>query len=138
MPLLQLHLAGPSPTTAQTSALQTGLTQLMADILGKRADLTVVQVTVSPAECWSRGGLALRQDQAGASLVAHITAGTNSAAEQAAFVACAHALITQTLPAAAAAPVYVIVQEVPATAWGYDGRTQQARRALPATPAPAP
>ena len=82
---------------------------------------------VNEPSAWSVGGQALPSPWA-ASLVAHVTAGTNTAAEQAAFIAEAHALIAATLHLPAGAPLYVIVNEVPATAWGYDGQTQWARR----------
>lgn len=131
MPLLRLHIAGPDPTPAQTTALQEGLTRLMAATLGKRADLTVIGLSSSPPHRWSRGGVAL--DDAGwtATLIAHLTAGTNTEAEQATFIAQAHALIADTFGCPATAPIYVIVDEIPATGWGYDGRTQQARRVAP-------
>lgn len=137
MPLLQLHLAGTWPVDTQAT-LQAGLTRLMADVLGKRADLTVVSVQQSPQASWSGGGVPLPSQAWCASLVAHVTAGTNTPAEQAVFVAEAHRLIADTLQAPATAPVYVIVNEVPAHAWGYDGRTQAARRPTPARQAAAP
>jgi 4-oxalocrotonate tautomerase len=72
-------------------------------------------------------------DEAGwtASLVAHVTAGTNTEAEQAAFIAQAHTLIAETFGRPATAPIYIVVDEIPATGWGYDGRTQHARRVAP-------
>ena len=131
MPLLRLHIAGSDPTTAQVARLQAGLTQLMAGTLGKRADLTVIDISGSPSGMWSRGGVAL--DEAGwtASLVTHVTAGTNSEQEKATFIAQAHALIAATFERPAAAPIYVIVDELAATAWGYDGHTQEMRRVTP-------
>jgi len=72
-----------------------------------------------------------------ASLQALITAGSNSEAEMAAFIVAAHAMLTagrSACPWAAAfagapAPLYVALHELPATSWGYDGRTQAARKA---------
>jgi 4-oxalocrotonate tautomerase len=103
----------------------------MAETLGKRADLTVIGISVSPPGHWSRGGEAL--DEAGwtASLVAHVTAGTNTETELATFIAQAHSLIAETFDRPATAPIYVIVDEIPATSWGYDGRSQHARRTAP-------
>ena len=137
MPLLQLHLAGTWPVATQ-SALQAGLTRLMAEALGKRAALTVVSVQQTPPAQWSGGGASLPAEAWRASLVAHVTAGTNTPAEQAVFIAEAHRLLVDTLQPPAAAPVYVIVNEVPAHAWGYDGRTQADRRPKPPRQAAAP
>lgn len=131
MPLLHLHLAGTPATAAQRSTLQSGLTRLMAERLGKRADLTVVAIQQTPAAHWSVGGAALPDQAWSASLQAHVTAGTNTPDEQAAFIAAAHRLLVDTLQAPAGAPVYVIVHAVPATNWGYDGRTQADRRPPP-------
>lgn len=58
---------------------------------------------------------------------ANITAGTNTAAEKAAFIAAAFAVAEGILGRLDAAS-YVIVREVPADAWGYQGFTQAARR----------
>ena len=63
----------------------------------------------------------------GAFLEATVTAGANTDDEKAAFIAAAEAMLRDAL-GRLDAPVYVIVQEIPATDWGYDGRTQAARR----------
>lgn len=125
MPLIKITLGGVDPDASPAEPLQAGATRLMADILGKRAELTVVAVDYRPAAALSVDGRALAGRTA--FLEAHITAGTNSAAEQAVFIAAAHALLDEAL-GGCAAPIYVVINEVPATAWGYDGQTQAARR----------
>jgi 4-oxalocrotonate tautomerase len=67
------------------------------------------------------------QRQALAQLEALITAGTNSAAEKAAFIRAAHDMLGTVL-GPLASPVYVALRELPAGDWGYDGATQAARR----------
>lgn len=131
MPLLQLHLTDVSLTDTQRVQLHAGLTDRMRTLLGKRADLTVVQVHAAPVAHWALGGAALDGTGWCASLAVHITAGTNGADEQAAFIASAHALLVDVLGAPAQAPVYVLIHELPADRWGYDGRTQLARRPAP-------
>ncbi len=135
MPLVRIALAGTDPTLAQVADLQRRMTALMADLLGKQAGLTVVTVERQPAAGWSVGGVV----PAGGAVLAHveafITAGTNSAAQKAAFVRAAHdALATVLGPLAS--PTYVLVQELPAGDWGYDGATQAARRAASTTTTP--
>ncbi len=124
MPLIQIAIAGPTPAPATIARLQDETTVLMRDILRKQAALTVVAVASLPAGAFSANGVAVPQ---GASLHATVTAGTNTDDEKAAFIAAAEAMLRDAL-GRPDAPVYVIVQEIPATDWGYDGRTQAARR----------
>ncbi len=124
MPLIQITLAGPAPSPAIINSLQRETTRLMRDVLHKEAALTVVGISHLPAGAVTAGGEPVA---AAAWLQGLITAGTNSAAEKAAFIAAAEAMLAAAL-GASAAPTYVALQELPATDWGYDGRTQAARR----------
>ena len=128
MPLILLKLTDAPINEQQRSALQAGLSARMASILGKRADLTVVNINQTPPESWSLGGQPIRRDGWCASLTVYITAGTNTAEEQSSFIASAFSLLQEVLEAPPAAPVYIIVNEVAAHSWGYDGRTQLSRR----------
>ena len=123
MPFLRLTIH-PLPSAEDCARLAGRLTALMADALGKRADLTSVLVEAPGPGLWTIGGTAATST---AVLVAHVTAGTNSAEQKDAFIAAAHAALLEAVPALA--PVaYVMVRELPADAWGYDGRTQAARQ----------
>jgi 4-oxalocrotonate tautomerase len=74
---------------------------------------------------WFIGGR--NPDVATALLEIRVTQGTNSAEEKEAFVQGAYEELWQQLGPLAEAS-YVVVQEVPATDWGYGGRTQAERR----------
>ncbi len=124
MPLIQISITGPTPAPATVAHLQAETTVLMRDILRKQAPLTVVTVTLLPEGAFSANGSAVAR---GALLQAVVTAGTNTPEEKAAFVTAAEAMLRNAL-GHLDAPVYVIVQEIPAIDWGYDGRTQAARR----------
>lgn len=124
MPLIQITLAGPAPSPATVHQLQRDTTRLMRDVLHKEAALTVVGVAHLPAAAVAVDGAPVN---GAAWLHGLITAGTNSAAEKAAFIAAAERLLADVLDTGAA-PTYVALQELPATDWGYDGRTQAARR----------
>jgi phenylpyruvate tautomerase PptA (4-oxalocrotonate tautomerase family) len=128
MPLLLLNLTDAPINEQQRSALHAGLSARMASILGKRADLTVVNINQTPPQSWSLGGQAIRREGWCASLTVYITSGTNTAEEQSSFIASAFSLLEEVLEAPPAAPVYIIVNEVAAHSWGYDGRTQLSRR----------
>jgi 4-oxalocrotonate tautomerase len=125
MPLIQITLTGPQAAPATIQQLQQETTRLMQTILHKEAALTVVSVSQLPAGAFTANGQAVAT---GASLQALITAGTNSAAEKAAFIFAAKRLLTATF-GPADAPLYVALHELPADSWGYDGQTQAARKA---------
>lgn len=127
MPTLQLKLFPPVRAEIQ-AALAQELTTLAAERLGKREAVTALMVEPLAAPHWFIGG----QPAPGptAWLEISITAGTNTAAQKAAFIEGANAALRRHL-----APVgtleeasYVIVRELPAADWGYGGRTQAARR----------
>lgn len=128
MPLLQLDIASQAFSSEQGVALRGGLTALMADVLHKRADLTVVSVSQHRSDAWSVGGQALADADWSASLQVFITAGSNEASERARFISAANALIKEVMQRPAATPLYIVVHEVPAGSWGYDGLTQAARK----------
>ncbi len=97
----------------------------MADVLGKRPDLTAVLIETHDAALWSVGGEPV---PCAAHLEATVTAGTNSAPEKAEFLRAAHDLLARVAGADLPPATYVVVREVPADTWGYGGRTQEARR----------
>ena len=125
MPLIKITLTGPQAAPATIQQLQQETTRLMASILHKEAALTVVSVSQLPAGACSANGQAVTTC---ASLLALITAGTNGAAEKAAFIFAAKRLLTVTF-GPSDAPLYVALHELPADSWGYDGQTQAARKA---------
>ncbi len=127
MPTLQLKVA-PLQNPVRYRALAQALTRLTAQHLDKRPEVTAVMIEDLPAARWHVGGT----DVAGptAFLEISITAGTNTAAQKAAFIAAAFDELQQQL--GAGQPLepasYVIVRELPAADWGYGGQTQAARR----------
>lgn len=127
MPFIRIALAGPCPPADQIAHLQRQTTDLMARLLGKRPEVTVVTVQATPASQWSAGGEPLAASATLAQMEAFITTGTNSGDEKADFIRAAHALLLSVL-GPAASPVYVMVHEIPASDWGYDGETQAARK----------
>ena len=128
MPTLHLHTTVVLDDTAR-STLARALTELTADVLGKRPEVTAVLLHHHQPGQWFLGGVSA-EAQPTAQLAIDITTGTNSADEKAAFVAGAWELLGRVLGGATglALASYVIVREVPATDWGYAGQTQAARR----------
>ena len=121
MPFARLTISPALPPKA-TQGLLADLTGLIAADLGKRHDLTSVFLEV-PAGGWAIG--AAEQTQA-AHLEVCVTAGTNTAEEKRAFIAHAMQSLRREMPLLPLA-TYVVVRELPATDWGYDGQTQADR-----------
>ena len=125
MPFVHIRIAGKALNQNDLARLQTGTTRLMTKILRKKAALTAVLVEETPVNGWAVGGAV---GPLAAHLEAKITEGTNDPEEKARFVAKAAALLKEvcgeTLPVA----TYVVLHEIPAESWGYDGLTQAARR----------
>ena len=135
MPLLTLDITSAPLTLEQRHLVQHGLTQLMASVLGKVAHLTVVQVRENPdRSLWSVGGRPLTDAQWCASLQVAITEGTNSLPQHSEFLAAAHELLQTTMGCPPSAPLYIVLNNVPAAHWGYGGHTQASRRVAAASP----
>lgn len=125
MPTLQLKITPPQPAE-RLQVLARRLTELTANVLGKRPEVTAVVIEELWPGRWFVGGR--NPGVATALLEIRITEGTNSPEEKQTFVQAAYEELWQQLGPLAEAS-YVVVQEVAATDWGYGGRTQAQRRA---------
>ena len=124
MPFIRMTVSGPTLAPEQVRLLHAEITQLMALVLGKRADLTSVLVEQPATADWAIGGTAVK---VAVHVEATITAGTNSPEQKARFIEKTMRLLTGVLGSELNPATYIIVNEVPANAWGYDGRTQESR-----------
>lgn len=132
MPFIHITLGKPvSPAIKQQIGRQT--TNLIVDLLGKRHEVTAVLVDVAKAGEWYIGG-ELQTGDAGtpAHCEIAITAGTNTEDEKSQMIAAMHALLNETLASTPEAS-YVIINELPASNWGYAGKTQAMRRLTTST-----
>ena len=126
MPYLNVRLCAPesAETSGEVAAL---LTELTADLLGKKRALTSVTVDYVSADHWYVGGQAMASQRATTFyLDIKITEGTNSKDQKAAYVAKVFAGLEAVLGTLHEAS-YVVIHEVRADAWGYEGRTQEFR-----------
>lgn len=123
-----LHLAVGQPVDHETRRfLARYLTALIADLLHKRPEVTAVRIDSVPGDQWFVAGEPVTAGQTPAHATLYITAGTNSEAEKAAFVAQLDSVLRETfgpLPEA----TYIVIQELAATDWGYGGQTQAGRK----------
>jgi 4-oxalocrotonate tautomerase len=127
MPFINVLVAhAPDQGLAQTIAK--GVSDRTVRILRKSPELTAAAVGFVPPSQWFVGGRPL--DELGAAsyqLAVNVTAGTNTPAEKAAYLAEIHAFMTEVL-GRLRPESYAVVQEIPAAAWGFGG-ISQARRA---------
>ncbi|MEK6347275.1 MAG: tautomerase family protein [Burkholderia sp.] len=122
MPFARLTVSQTLPAdTAQH--LSTELTRLIADDLAKQHELTSVLIDTPIANHWTIGA-GLRQTAA--HLEVNVTAGTNSPEQKAAFIASAMALLRENIAQLDEA-TYVVIKEIAAGDWGYNGLTQAER-----------
>lgn len=125
MPFVHIQIAATDIAPTQLRHLQGEVTRLMADHLSKKHELTAVRIEQVDPEHWTVGDQPLT---VAAHIDAKVTAGTNTQAQKAAFIAAAAALLRQVLGTELPLATYVVIHEVPGDAWGYDGETQEARR----------
>jgi 4-oxalocrotonate tautomerase len=125
MPFIHIRIAGPKLSPDQIRSLQERTTELIAEVMGKSAPLTSVLVEEIAAAGWAIGGAA--PGAAAAHVEINVTAGTNTADEKARMIAEEAALLRRILGGALPRATYVIIREVPADSWGYDGVTQDYR-----------
>ena len=128
MPFVDITVAADTVTVEQVRTLQEGATVLMVDAMNKKAELTAVRVQQVPLVSWSVGG---RPTTCAAHLDVKVSAGTNTSEEKARFIAGAMGLLRSVLGPALDPVTYVVIDEVPGDAWGWNGMTQ-ARRAVAA------
>lgn len=128
MPHLHLSLSPAPGRDPDHAHLAQALTDLTARHLAKDPDLTAVRIAHVPAQYWfvARRSLA-EQALASYHLEVQVTAGTNTEAQIAAWLQSVHLLLGEQLGALHPAS-YAVVQQLPAVAWGYGGRSQLARR----------
>jgi 4-oxalocrotonate tautomerase len=124
MPFVRMTVSGPALAPTQVTLFHTEMTELMASILGKRADLTSVLVEQPAMAGWAIGAT---PTTVAAHVDATITAGTNSPEQKARFIDNTMRLLRSVLGADLHSATYVVVTEVAANSWGYDGRTQESR-----------
>lgn len=127
MPMITIRFVTPRPRPELKPEIAALAARLSAEILGKDPDVTAVLVEAADPDSWYIAGR--RPTEAGLSafwLDIKITAGTNTKAETAAFVNAAYARMEELL-----GPLheecYVHVHATDGDAYGYGGRTQNAR-----------
>jgi 4-oxalocrotonate tautomerase len=126
MPYLNANIAAVSNDDTRTKVALC-LTDLTASLLHKKRELTAVNVHFNEPAQWFIGGQSMQAtEQTTFYVEIKVTEGTNTKNEKAHFVAqvfsAMEALLGKLAPAS-----YVVITEVRADAWGYEGLTQEQR-----------
>ena len=123
MPQVNIRVIGKTPSDVQKSTIFAQVTDLMVDVLGRTRKLVVVSLSSVPASDWAVGGDACKDGGlAGVQVVIRIIAGANSDEQKSRMIAETTKALRKEL-GDPVMPLYVTFDEVPVTAWGYDGRT---------------
>ncbi|NQZ32400.1 MAG: tautomerase family protein [Oceanospirillaceae bacterium] len=113
----------------QKSQLSIKTTDLMNTIMGKRREVTVVHIQEDAPEQWAINSLTLNSENPTAAYVdIKVTQNTNTPVEKAAMLAQTIMMLQEVVGALQEA-CYVVITDVPANSWGYNGKTQAARAA---------
>lgn len=126
MPCLTIKLAG-EPSAATCADIARSLTDLTAELLGKKPELTAVLVESLPRERWFINACTLADSNRNSFyLDIVVTSGTNTKHEKAVYIrqvfAAMEGLLGELDPAS-----YITIREISADAWGYQGLTQEYR-----------
>jgi len=126
MPYLSFHVSA-NASQKQSDQVASVLTELTATVLGKKRELTAVEINATSPKGWYIGGKIL----AGQELVTFyldikVTEGTNTKNEKSQYVRQVFEAVAEIFGPLAPAS-YVVIHEVHADAWGYEGRTQEYR-----------
>lgn len=127
MPLIAVTLSSPHVEMPAKAAVAAEVSRLSSSVLGKDPKVTAIIVTTVPPEDWFCGGRSLAEQKlASVWLDIHITDGTNTKDEKAAFIAETYAAFGRLL-----GPLheesYVHVHDVRDDAYGFGGLTQGRR-----------
>ena len=128
MPYINIRL-GTALENTQRERLFDKTTSLMNTLLGKRREVTVVNIQESESRLWATNGIALSADDpVGAYVDIKVTVGTNTPEEKAEMIAETVKMLQEVVGTVQEA-CYVVIDDVAADSWGYNGRTQAARAA---------
>lgn len=126
MPYLNVRTSAPA-SSSTSEEIASSLTELTAEILGKKRELTSVAIGFVPPAQWFVGGASMdARQETTVYLEIKVTEGTNTKDEKSRYVEQVFRAFESILGKLTEAS-YIVVQEVAADAWGYGGETQESR-----------
>jgi len=127
MPFINISVSGATLSDTQKQQLFNETTRLMSEVMKKNPDLTSVRIDQYPADSWAVGrkSIAVR-GEIGVHMDIKVTSGTNTDEEKAEMIKQGMAMLKDVVGSTPDAS-YIVIHDLDAGAWGYDGRTQFAR-----------
>lgn len=126
MPYINIRL-GATLDSAQRNQLYQKTTFLMNTIMGKRPEVTVVHIQETDPHLWATNASALTdEDPVGAYVDIKVTEGTNTPEEKAEMLSQTIKMLQDVVGTIQEA-CYVVIDDIPANSWGYNGKTQAVR-----------
>lgn len=128
MPYINIRLAN-DLDNEQRKQLFKKTTTLMNTVMGKRREVTVVHIQESDPKQWSTNATQLTEkDSIGAYVEIKITDGTNTQDEKAEMISQTVKMLQDVVGIIQEA-CYVVIDDIAADSWGYNGKTQAFRAA---------
>lgn len=129
MPYINIRL-GATLDASQHKQLYAKTTSLMKTIMSKRPEVTVVHIQESEPRFWSTDASVLGEnDPVGAYVDIKVTEGTNTPEEKAEMISETVKMLKESVGVVQEA-CYVVIDDIPANSWGYNGKTQAERAAV--------
>ena len=126
MPYINIRL-GKNLDIEQRKQLFERTTSLMNTVMGKRREVTVVHIQESEAQQWSTNAIPLMvKDATGVYVDIKVTDGTNTSEEKAEMISQTVKMLQDVVGIIQEA-CYVVIDDIPADSWGYNGKTQAVR-----------
>lgn len=126
MPYINIRI-GSSLNNTQRESLYKQTTELMAHVMKKQPKVTVVNIQELDPQLWAVNGTQLMpNDPVAAYVDIKVTEGTNSSEEKAEMLSRTTAMLMDVLGTLQEA-CYIVIDDLPANSWGYDGLSQGER-----------
>ncbi len=127
MPFINISVSGATLSDTQKQHLFNETTRLMSEVMKKNPDLTSVRIDQFPADSWAVGrkSMVVRGETA-VHMDIKVTDGTNTDEEKAEMIKQAMSMLKDIVGSTPEAS-YIVIHDLDASAWGYDGHTQHER-----------
>lgn len=128
MPYINIRL-GSNLDNEQGTQLYEKTTSLMNSVMGKRREVTVVHIQESESQQWSTNAIpSTAEGPVSAFVDIKVTDGSNTPEEKAEMISRTTEMLQDVVGIIQEA-CYVIIDDIPADSWGYNGKTQAVRLA---------
>jgi 4-oxalocrotonate tautomerase len=129
MPYINIRV-GTTLDSIQREKLYQNTTFFMNTIMGKRREVTVVHIQEDAPHQWSTNAIALKEkDPISAFVDIKVTKGTNTPEEKSKMLSETVKMLQEVIGTMQEA-CYVVVDDIPANSWGYNGKTQAERATI--------